>query len=277
MRFTLVSSLVAGLVLVGGLAMARPPVHASGKKVIVTKEFEIPVTSEPVRESGSKPLACPASFTKSGSRFTDPSGAAWTGRTAKDGDRDRLGNDAAVAAIYRLAEPAFQTSVAATCVATVDGKPYLLAKKVDGATARTLGDEQLKRFGEGFVIDAWLGSAEIGAAWQVALDAAGNPVRTDAGGGGLFRAKGDAKGSSFGNDVPELQTMRDPLRTTSFGYRMVAARDVKEQLQRFATWYPAHRAEVDAAIDAAPLGAQAASTLKAKLAARAQWLLAQKK
>ena len=54
-------------------------------------------------------------------------------------------------------------------------------------------------------------------------------------------------------------------------------RDVKQQLQKFAVWYPAHRAEVDATIDGTTMSPQAATALKTKLAARAQWLISQAK
>ena len=117
----------------------------------------------------------------------------------------------------------------------------------------------------------------MGGGWQLTADVAGKPVRLGTGGGGLFRASGEPKGAAFGDQVTELQSMRDPLKPTSYGFRKVTGKDVKDQVRKFASWYPAHRAEIETAIDGASMSAASAITLKTKLAARAAWLMKQAK
>lgn len=64
---------------------------------------------------------------------------------------------------------------------------------------------------DGFVIDAWLANWDVAGLGydNIITDENGNPVRIDVGGSILYRAQGGEKGSSFGDTVPELDTLRD--------------------------------------------------------------------
>jgi len=285
MRLRLASSILASVLLVGTGAAATPPTAGRGPSAtgMVSVRAERPITrpapSERLATGGDGALvrsgACPSGATC----FKDASGAEWVGRpTPEDDDgRDRAGNEHAIAAIYRLAEPAFGTVAPEVRVAKIDGKPFLLSKRVVLGEPRSLNDAQLKQFADGFVIDAWLASWNVGGVWQLAVDAFGRPVRIDGSGGGLFRARGASKDTAFADQVPELETMRDPLHATSYAFRKLSDRDVKDQLRRFAAWYPSHKREVDALVDATTLRPDAASELKRKLATRAAWLIAKSK
>lgn len=270
MRVLVVASLLAGVFLTGAAGAA--PARSASRKVAA-------------HGSAKAVASSPSAFVKSGPAaagaqpFKDASGAEWLGRPGKgdEHDVDRLGNEHVVSAIYRLAESTFGTTAPEVRFAKIDGKPFLLSKKIPLSETKTFTDEQLKRFADGFVIDAWLGSSDAGGAWQISVDAAGRPLRTEGTGGGLFRARGEPKGVAFADEVAELQSMRDPLRPASFAFRKLTEQDLKDQLQKFATWYPAHKSEVEAAIDGSVMSAASSATLKAKLAARAQWLVAQSK
>jgi len=207
--------------------------------------------------------------------FKDSQGADWFGKPGKgDGrDLDRIGNEHAVSRIYRVANGAFGTYAPELRYATVDGRSYLMSKRIPLSDTKTFSNEQMKKFGDGFVIDAWLANWDIGVPWQLVADSSGKVVRIDGGGGGLFRARGEPKGAALADSVGELKTMRDPSRPGSTGFRGLTDRDVNEQLVKFAQWYPTHKDEIDAAIDGTTMSPAAAKELKTKLAARAEWLI----
>ena len=279
MRLRLSLSILVSVLLTGAGAAATPHGQAAAPMAMSVRAERPSVPAAPTVGGDGGGLvrsgACPSGATC----FKDASGAQWIGKPAPDDvdGLDRTGNDHAIAAIYRLAEPAFGTVVPEVRVTKIDGKSYVLSKKVALGEARPLSDDQLKQFADGFVVDAWLASSNAGGVWQLAVDAMGRPVRIEGGGGGLFRAHGASKDAGFADKVTELETMRDPLRATSYAFRKLADRDVKDQLRRFAAWYPTHRREVDAAVDATPLRPAAATELKRKLAARAAWLIARAK
>ena len=259
-----------------GLSSALASASPSESKVSALRTLASRTSS---RAEATSRREAELSFVRTGAGFKDSAGGDWRGKAGRGdaAELDRLGNEHATVAIYRIAESAFGTAAPEVRAVEIDGKPFLLAKKIPLDDAATFSDEQLKQFGSGFVIDAWLANWDVGGAWQLTADVAGKPVRMVAGGGGLYRASGEPKGAAFGDQVTELRSMRDPLKSTSFGFRKVTAKDVKGQLQRFAAWYPAHRAEIETAIDGTALGPASAHTLKTKLAARAEWLIKQAK
>ena len=284
MRVYIALSMTAGAFLTCSLAAAAAPGRSPRSATLATtsaharaRSVEVPASSE------ATPQATPTTFVRTGAKtasgprwFKDADGGVWLGKPAKGDEHnlDRIGNEQAAFGIYRLAEGSFGTATPEVQLVKVEGKPLLLSKKVPLSEARSFSEDQLRRFGDGFVIDAWLANWDIGAAWQLAADASGKPVRTEGAGGGLFRTRGDPKGSAFTDEVLELQTMRDPLRATSFAFRKVSDRDLKEQIQRFAGWYPAHKSEIETLIDATTMSAASAVALKTKLGTRAQWIIA---
>ena len=174
--------------------------------------------------------------------------------------------------IYRAASGTFGTVAPEVRAALVDGKPFLMSKKIPLASG-TFTADQVKHFGAGFVIDAWLANWDVGVKGQPAADTSGRVLRIDCGGGGLFRARGEPKGAAFGATVGELATMRDPKLASSDAFRTLTDADVKQGLKTFAVWYPAHHGEVEAAIDSSGMSPTLAATFKATLNARAQYLI----
>ena len=271
---------------------ATPSKVAAPSHVSETRPTATPVSAHAAAtEPASIAKPAPTSFVRNGVRdpsrdgsnggqwFKDNLGGDWFGKPGKGDplDMDRMGNEHATAGIYKVAEGAFGTSAPELRVTTIEGKAFLMSKKIPLSESKQFTEEQLKKFGDGFVIDAWLANWDIGGGWQLTADASGKPVRVDGGGAGLFRARGEPKGAAFGDEVGELTTMRDPLRPISAGFRKVTDKDVKDQIQKFASWYPAHKGEVDAAIDGTSMSPVAATQLKTKLANRAQWLINQAK
>lgn len=96
-----------------------------------------------------------------------------------------------------------------------NGKPKIVSEWLAGskrATHRTSGDSPWKRaVQESFVANAWLANWDATAnPGNIVEGADGMPYIIDAGGGLLFRARGEAKGSRFGAVVGEMESLRDP-------------------------------------------------------------------
>jgi hypothetical protein len=68
---------------------------------------------------------------------------------------------------------------------------------------------------EGFAVDAWLGNWDTAGLGHDNLlqHPDGKAFRVDAGGSLKYRAQGDAKGDKFGPTVPEIDRMRDPMKS----------------------------------------------------------------
>jgi len=279
MRLRLATSTLATVLLTVVGAAATPPAAGHGPAAVAVRAERPAARPALIGASDGNAFVRSAVCPSGATCFKDASGAEWIGRPASDDDdgRDHAGNEHAISAIYRLAEPTFGTVAPEVRFTKVDGKPYLLSKKIVLGETRSLSDAQLKQFADGFVVDAWLASWNVGGPWQLAVDAFGRPVRIEGSGGGLFRARGAAKDAAFGEQVPELESMRDPLHPTSYAFRKLSDRDVKDQVKRFAAWYPAHKREIEALVDATSLRPEAATELKRKLAARAAWLIARSK
>lgn len=76
--------------------------------------------------------------------------------------------------------------------------------------SKKLDDEAyLSKIQEGFAVDAWLANWDVAGTGfdNIVSNANGEPVRVDSGGALLFRAQGEPKGSAFGKDVVELDTL----------------------------------------------------------------------
>lgn len=103
--------------------------------------------------------------------------------------KDRAMNEAAVAAFYRAAGVPVPNVVA---VDDGNGNHFVISEKVDVTPwSKSKQADAKKHMGFDMIISNWDGFGVSGQ--NVGIDAAGNVVRIDAGGGGLFRATGAAK------------------------------------------------------------------------------------
>jgi hypothetical protein len=134
--------------------------------------------------------------------------------------------------------------------------------------------EYLAKLQEGFAVDAWLANWDVaGLAFDnVMSDGSGNPVRVDPGGALLFRAMGKPKGSLFGNDVNELDTLRDssmnPQSAAVFG--SMTEEQQKESARKLLN---ISNDDIGSMVDGIISDPEAANQLKDTLKARRQFIL----
>ena len=108
---------------------------------------------------------------------------------------------------------------------TMDGKIALASPWKEGLTGSGTNPKNLKGTLEGFAADAWLAnwdSVGVGSTkYDNILNMDGEAVRVDAGGALLYTGTGGWKGVAFGEDVTELDGLRDskvnPVAATVFG------------------------------------------------------------
>lgn len=127
---------------------------------------------------------------------------------------------------------------------------------------------------EDFAVDAWLANWDvIGLSYDnIIADKDGNPVRIDGGGSLLFRAKGMKKGSAFGTDVVEINTLRDPKINPQSAkiYADITDDDIRKGVAKIAAITPE---QIDKLIEDSGLGSSNAYHLAETLKARRQNLL----
>ena len=130
-------------------------------------------------------------------------------------------NELLAMALYRLAKVA----VPETFATEVEGKPGVASRYIEGLTGSGTNPKDLVGTKEGFAVDAWLANWDVvgvGATkYDNILGLDGHAYRIDAGGALLYRGTGGPKGDLFGEEVTELEGLRDkqlnPVSETVFG------------------------------------------------------------
>ena len=147
------------------------------------------------------------------------------------------------------------------------GSKQDLQKKLDDP-------EYLAKLQEGFAVDAWLGNWDVaGLAFDnVMSDGDGNPVRVDPGGALLFRAMGKPKGTLFGNEVNELDTLRDPNMNPQSAAIFGSMTD-EQQKESARKLLDISNDDIGSMVDGIITDEKAAEELKTKLKARRQFIL----
>jgi hypothetical protein len=151
--------------------------------------------------------------------------------------------------------------------------PDIIGSKQD-LQSKLNDPEYLAKLQEGFAVDAWLGNWDVaGLAFDnVMSDGSGNPVRVDPGGALLFRAMGKPKGTLFGNEVNELDTLRDenmnPQSAAVFG--SMTDEQQKESARKLLD---ISNDDIGSMVDGIITDEKAAEELKTKLKARRQFIL----
>lgn len=152
--------------------------------------------------------------------------------------------------------------------------PILEGSQPDGNT-RITDPDYLRKVQSGFAADAWLANWDVigsNSVQNIISDADGNPVRVDNGGAILFRAKGTAKANSFGNNVPELQSLVN-ASTNRQGARVFGSMtdaDKKESAERLLN---ISDKDIDDLTHAAFGSTDQANQLADKLKARRKFIL----
>ena len=118
----------------------------------------------------------------------------------------------------------------------IDSK-HLVSEFIEGKELGKLDlDEEkgvIKKLQKHFVLDAFLGN------WDVVGDAVDNiivtpdgfPYRIDNGGALRYRARGGEKGSAFGSEVTEIDSMRDPSKPAGLMFNDISDEEIRRQVE----------------------------------------------
>lgn len=179
--------------------VVTPPEAAKPAQVL--PEPEVPLNPDSLVQIG------PQKGSNPGGLYQDPdTGVKWYIKRPSNPEQAR--NEVLAGALYRLAgidTPELrltrhqgQTAIASRIVDGLEvGSPAQLA-----AAAGTA---------EGFVVDAWLANWDVvGLGFDNLLLKGGRAWRVDTGGALRFRAQGGLKGQAFGDQVLELDSLRNP-------------------------------------------------------------------
>jgi predicted DNA-binding WGR domain protein len=143
-----------------------------------------------------------------GGKFKDKKGVEWYCKFPSDPDMAR--NELLAAKFYTM----LGAKVPTLALVQKDGKLGIASKWVDGL--KTGAPAQLAKAPgalESFVFDAWLANWDVvGLGNDNLLLDGKSAVRVDVGGSILYRAMGGVKGEAFGDTVPELDTLLDPVK-----------------------------------------------------------------
>lgn len=139
-----------------------------------------------------------------GAIFEDKNGDRWLIKYTKP---PQAKNEYVASAAYRMAGI---NSPEIELVNLGTGQLGVGVKWVDGTEPFNQDDpKHLQSAKKGFAVDAWLANWDtVGLTYDNMLVRDGSVVRIDPGGALEFRAQGEPKGDRFGDDVPEIDSMR---------------------------------------------------------------------
>ena len=134
--------------------------------------------------------------------------------------------------------------------------------------------DYLAKLQEGFAVDAWLANWDVAGLVfdNVMSDGDGNPVRVDPGGALLFRAMGAPKGKLFGNEVNELDSLRDPNMNPQSASIFGSMTD-EQQKESARKLLDISHDDIDTLVDTIIEDSDVANNLKDTLKARRQSIL----
>lgn len=151
------------------------------------------------------------------------------------------------------------------------GITRLASKIVDGVAenAAALKAGKVAGVADNFVVDAWLGNWDVaGMGFDNLLVKGGRAVRVDVGGALRYRAQGGLKGSAWGDNVLELETLRNSgiNPQTAAVFKKVTQADLVAGARKVAAMTDA---KIDDLVDRfGPTNAADAAALKKTLKAR---------
>lgn len=140
-----------------------------------------------------------------GGAFKDPAGQQWYVKFPQSADHAK--NELLAAKLYKAAG----IDVPQLRLVEKDGKIGIASKMVDGVSKVGAGIKDAPGAQEGFVVDAWLANHDaVGTGYDNLLKTKdGKAIRIDVGGSLLYRAQGAPKGDLFGDEVSEIENMRN--------------------------------------------------------------------
>jgi hypothetical protein len=208
-----------------------------------------------------------------GGFYEDPDGNRYYVKTPKSDLHAQ--NEALASALYR----ALGIDAAEIYIGSADdGKKKTYSPDIPESKAdldEKLNDtEYISKLQEGFAVDAWLANWDVAGLVfdNVMSDGDGNPVRVDPGGALLFRAMGSPKGSLFGNEVSELDTLRDKNMNPQSAQLFGSMTD-EQQKESARKLLDISHDEIGQLVDSVIEDPKAAQQLKDTLIARRQYIL----
>ena len=134
--------------------------------------------------------------------------------------------------------------------------------------------EYLAKVQEGFAVDAWLANWDVAGLTfdNVMTDGDGNPVRVDPGGALLFRAQGAPKGTYFGNEATELDTLRNKSMNPQSA-KVFGSMTEEQQKDSAAKLLDISHDDIDLLVDSIISDQEKGQEIKDKLKARRQYIL----
>lgn len=202
-----------------------------------------------------------------GGFFTGPDGKKYYVKKAKS--EKHAANEVAASALYNLAGIETPQVRKGTGAPEIGGGLQTGTELVPGAVANLKTQLEnpafKKELQRGFAVDAWLANWDVaGLAFDnVVTGADGKPHRIDVGGALLFRAMGAPKGSAFGAEVTELNTLRDAKKNwqSAAVFGDMTDQELWESAQRVTGITDA---QIDQIVKDSGLDASVAKTLKAR-------------
>ncbi|MGD9599916.1 MAG: phage minor head protein [Steroidobacteraceae bacterium] len=191
-------------------------------------------------------------------------GAEWYVKQPTSADVAR--NEVLAGKLYELAG----IDVPELHLITLNGVESIASRIVTGLAKGSAADlARAAGTADGFVVDAWLANWDVvGLGFDNLLLKGSRAFRVDTGGALRYRAQGGLKGSAFGDDVPELESLRDPSlnRQAQAVFGNLTAEQLEAGAVRVLSVTPAQIRELVRAYG--PTDAATADALVARLIAR---------
>lgn len=168
----------------------------------------------------------PQMGTNPGGTYVDKAtGTEWYVKTPPSEDIAR--NEVLAAKLYQAAG----VDVPDIRLITIDGQRAIASRMVDGLQ-KVSGDRLAKAPGafDGFAADAWLANWDVYGTDRTNMVLRGSQAfRVDVGGAMRYRAQGTLKGSSWGDSVNEVQSLRNPgtAPQASEIFRTITEKDIE--------------------------------------------------
>ena len=200
-------------------ALAPPPPPPAAPKVVTGQPPNPAKLVQIGEQRGSNP----------GGLFQDTeTGTKWY--LKQPASEDIVRNEVLAGKLYELAG----VDVPEMHVITMNGKPSIVSRIVDGLAKGTPAQlATAAGTADGFIADAWLANWDvIGLGFDNLLLRGATAFRVDTGGALRYRAQGSLKGAAWGDEVTELQSLRDPSKNRQS--HEVFGRLTDEQLENAA-------------------------------------------
>jgi hypothetical protein len=213
----------------------------------------------------------PQQGSNQGGTYKDAQGTEYYVKTPKSDNH--ADNEVLASALYKLAG----VNAAEMKVGSADdGKRKIFSEILPGNVLNDveLTPETKKQIQEGFAIDAWLANWDVAGLVNdnIIIDEDGNAFRIDTGGSLLYRAMGAPKGSAFGGEVTELETLRDPKKNAASAalFGDMTDEDIKNSASKLLD---ISHDDIDNLVDSLVADEESATQLKDTLKARRNFIL----